>query len=369
MLEIITTPILWALGMGYESGGIASALAGLSTRILITIGIWGFFLLGLATFFSVILRFMRLFYRHFVRRQFNLRKRYGPNSWACISSSSAGIGNAFAKILALQGFNLILLDKDGDRLMVTLNVIKALNEKIQVKGIVADFDNTDPEFLQNIMNQVNKCVVSLLVNSYTYDYKEDFLNTSGVYRNSKVEPDFSPYTLLTLQIAEKMITRADKSGIINVSNVEAKYLNAAGIRKLTESLSHGISKRFNNKIDVLSLLLGSNVLNAHSSNFSDTNYEEILRHALRDLGHEEYSFGGWRNDFNELLMSISTFYLFDIFRRKNDPTTKDNQSSLKDSSSIKKRLTAVDGAFFLTKKANMNSKEGETRLPIESILK
>ena len=55
------------------------------------------------------------FYRHVLRPQRNLVKRYG-SEWAVVTGASDGIGEAYTYELAKKGFNIILVSRTMDKL-------------------------------------------------------------------------------------------------------------------------------------------------------------------------------------------------------------------------------------------------------------
>ena len=64
------------------------------------------------------------------------REKYGP--WALITGGSAGIGEAFAWILAERGLNLILVARNQERLEQKAADIQAQNPTIQIRTHQAD---------------------------------------------------------------------------------------------------------------------------------------------------------------------------------------------------------------------------------------
>ncbi len=64
------------------------------------------------------------------------RQKYGP--WALITGGSAGIGEAFAWILAERGINLILVARNHERLEQKAADIQAQNPAIQIRTQAAD---------------------------------------------------------------------------------------------------------------------------------------------------------------------------------------------------------------------------------------
>jgi len=315
------------------------SFAGFSCGTILTLSLWAMTALGFVAFLKVAISFLAFFNRHLIRRQFDLHKRYGENSWVCVTGSTSGIGEAFAKNLALQGFNLLLLGRDEQKLEITLSIMKTLNEKIKVKTIIADFEKTDLEFYRMIGKQINEYDVSLLINDAAYDYKEEFLKISDVDIQSMIDTNCKPYALLTRYVAEKMMARKTKSGIINVSSVEAKYLNAAdtvyaSTKAFTDFFSRGLNFELRDKIDVLSLRPGAvstKMTGLPASTFKVTKPDDTVKDALRDLGREVYTYGNWRHDISILIKTtLDTLLPLNLFQSKGYQSQKKQSQAQKE---------------------------------------
>jgi predicted amino acid dehydrogenase len=65
--------------------------------------------------------------------------RYGKDSWAVITGGSDGIGFACAKHLAKQGFNIVLLARNIEKLAKCADELKQINKEIKTRVIEIDF--------------------------------------------------------------------------------------------------------------------------------------------------------------------------------------------------------------------------------------
>ena len=55
-------------------------------------------------------------YKHTLRTKGNLIKRYGEGSWAVVTGASDGIGAEYCKLLAEDGFNIVLISRTMSKL-------------------------------------------------------------------------------------------------------------------------------------------------------------------------------------------------------------------------------------------------------------
>ena len=65
-----------------------------------------------------VVRFLQVFYRVCFGTKCTT-ERYGENSWAVVTGSTDGIGKECAKHLAGQGFNIVLVSRNLEKLNAT----------------------------------------------------------------------------------------------------------------------------------------------------------------------------------------------------------------------------------------------------------
>ena len=78
--------------------------------------------------------------KHLLTKPLDLVDRYdGKNTWALITGSSDGIGLGMAKRFAKQGFNIIQVSRNVQKMKKAEEEIKAANPKIKTMIVEADF--------------------------------------------------------------------------------------------------------------------------------------------------------------------------------------------------------------------------------------
>ena len=81
--------------------------------------------------------------------------RYGKGSWAVVTGASDGIGRALCEELALQGFNIVLIARNKEKLEKVAQELNVLNKDILTKIVIADFENSTKEgFFDEIYSQI-----------------------------------------------------------------------------------------------------------------------------------------------------------------------------------------------------------------------
>jgi len=99
-----------------------------------------------------------------------LLQRYGENSWAVVTGASDGLGKGFCEELAKEGFNIVLMARNKEKLEKIAKDLQQLNPNIQTQIIVIDFkEANNPEALKTPLNQLGKLDVSILINNVGVD--------------------------------------------------------------------------------------------------------------------------------------------------------------------------------------------------------
>ena len=84
-------------------------------------------------------RLVRWIHKHTMRKRHNLSERYGKGSWALVTGANAGIGFAFCTKLAKEGFGILLVSRNKERLVDAEKRLKTAVPGAKTHIIVADF--------------------------------------------------------------------------------------------------------------------------------------------------------------------------------------------------------------------------------------
>ncbi len=88
------------------------------------------------------------------------QNKYGP--WALITGASSGVGSAFAKQLAAEGLNVVLVARREDRLRALARELER-TASIETRVVAADLSRED--FLPRIAEVSEGLEINLLVNN------------------------------------------------------------------------------------------------------------------------------------------------------------------------------------------------------------
>lgn len=160
----------------------------------------------------------------------------GQPGTALITGASSGIGVVFARALARQGFNLILVARRRERLQAVADELEAA---YPVQAEVLSADLTDPIDLERVAARIAEVPdLDLLVNNAGF-------GTGGYFAEIDLQPELQMIRLHI--IASMRLIRAalpgmiqrGRGGIINVSSV-------AGLIPLQGNATYGASKSYLN---------------------------------------------------------------------------------------------------------------------------
>jgi uncharacterized protein len=136
---------------------------------------------------------------------------------ALITGGTAGIGNAFARRLAQEGSDLVLVARDAERLETVASEIRSASS-VAVEVLPADLSRRDD--VQRVAERLGQdaAPVDVLVNNAGFGMKESFLR--GDLADQELMLDvLCRAVLVTSHAAGRAMTARGRGTIINVSSV------------------------------------------------------------------------------------------------------------------------------------------------------
>jgi short-subunit dehydrogenase len=141
------------------------------------------------------------------------------NMTALITGASSGLGEEFAKQLASQGCDLVLVTRSEDKLNRLAESLRQ-RSKIQVTVIAADLSSGDA--VQSLIDKVNRrgLKIDLLVNNAGLGLFENFLDTPLVRQMNQIDVNVRALVQLTHAFTPGMVA-AGRGGVINIASSAA----------------------------------------------------------------------------------------------------------------------------------------------------
>ena len=142
---------------------------------------------------------------------------------ALITGASAGFGREFATQLARDGYDLVLVARDGDRLR---EVAKTLNDQFGANSEVLCADLTMDDDVTRVVERIDRSPIDLLVNNAGFGTKGSLARTSRAGQEAMLRVHVLAAHRLAQAAVQSMVPRRSGS-IINVASV-ASYLTSPG---------------------------------------------------------------------------------------------------------------------------------------------
>lgn len=163
-----------------------------------------------------------------------------PMATALVTGGTAGIGNAFATELARRGYDLVLVARDADRLVLTADSL-ASDFGVKVETLAADL--SDRGDLLRVRDRVESAEhpIDLLINNAGFGLHSDVL-----------DPDFSIHekaldvmclaVLVLAGAAGRAMKARGRGRIINVSSTSGEIMtgNYSAVKAWVTSYSQGL---------------------------------------------------------------------------------------------------------------------------------
>jgi 17beta-estradiol 17-dehydrogenase / very-long-chain 3-oxoacyl-CoA reductase len=235
----------------------------------------------------------------------NLRNKYGAGSWAVVTGATAGIGREFCLQLANQGFNIVLIARNKEKLNEVVSDINKYYPGILTRIVVKNFENSlDAGFFEGIYEEIKDLDISILVNNVGVADVGFFETTDTKTLRDMIIVNCVPITLLTRKLIPNFLTRKEKSAIINLSSLASNrpipYMGLYSATKIFDDyLSRALALEYQDKLDVISLR-PSFVKTAMSAAVSKEGFFHIQTHdfvksSLKKLGRTSRTIGHWKH--------------------------------------------------------------------------
>ncbi len=228
---------------------------------------------------------------------------YGP--WALITGASSGIGAEFARQVAAQGLNLVLVARREARLRSLARALEAAHP-IQVKIIPVDLTALD--FLPVIQQATDDLEIGLLVNNAGVMPTGRFLDHNLEDEVRQLDLNNRAPLILAHHFGRKMAERG-RGGILFLASMVAfqgtpSVAHYAATKAFDLVLAEGLHVELKPAgVDVLAVAPGFTATElADELDFSGLpikpmRVEPVVRAALRALGRRSLVIPGWQNRF------------------------------------------------------------------------
>lgn len=132
-------------------------------------------------------------------KHYNNLQKYGK--WALITGASSGIGEEFARVLAFNGFNLVLVARREERLNVLKNELES-KYKVNIRVVPADLSK--PDFMDSIITNTSDIEISVLINNAGYGSTGEFVTNDPEFEAGMVLVNCYAPVKLTHHFGNKM---------------------------------------------------------------------------------------------------------------------------------------------------------------------
>ncbi|BFM06843.1 SDR family NAD(P)-dependent oxidoreductase [Halioxenophilus aromaticivorans] len=187
----------------------------------------------------------------------DLFSRYGP--WALVTGASSGIGEAFAKTLAGQGFNLILVARRQQMLSLLASQLQS-QFAVDVEVVVADLGQAAG--IEVLLNACGNKDLGLVICNAGFSMKGEYTSHSAQDLTAMVDLNCHAPLAISHALIDQLAQR-NQAGLVFTSSVEALIgcpfsavysASKAFVRNLGEALWAEYKPR---GVDVLTLCPGA----------------------------------------------------------------------------------------------------------------
>ena len=161
-----------------------------------------------------------------------LKEHYGP--WALVTGASAGIGEAYVKRLATEGFNIVATARRQDRLA---KLCQEMEVRHGILTLPITEDLSDPEGPKRLIDAVSQLEIGLLINNAGYGSNGHF---------HELDPEKEARMVILNCYAPIVITRALLPAMVSRKRGGVVFLSSTGANQPVPcSATYCATKGFN----------------------------------------------------------------------------------------------------------------------------
>ena len=165
--------------------------------------------------------------------------KFGP--WAIITGASSGIGKEFARQLAREGFNLVLVAR---RLLLLNQLGAELSKEFKILYLAIEADLSNEMAIKKIAEVTEDLEVGLLISNAGTGHVRKFFSTEASDHKDNLHLNATSHLSLTHHFGKKMLQR-NKGGILLTGAMGATdgvpYMsNEAGSKGYIQSLGKSL---------------------------------------------------------------------------------------------------------------------------------
>ena len=169
----------------------------------------------------------------------DLAARYGKGSWVVVTGASDGIGKGFCEEFVKEGFNIVLIARNQEKLQKVAQELTLINPQVQTRVIVADFTKASEEgFFENISKQLQGLDISVLINNVGIGKASVFADIDEAKLREVLLVNTVPQVMMTRILVKQLQARASRSAIISLSS-------GMGVRPMPYNTIYSSTKAFN----------------------------------------------------------------------------------------------------------------------------
>ena len=164
-------------------------------------------------------------------------------TYAVITGASSGIGEAFAKLLALKGHNLILVARRGERLA---KLAHRLSDKFGVRARTIVADLSREEECYRVLDEIEKLPVEIFINNAGFGECGSWTETPLDKELAMTDLNVKAVQIFTKRMAQRF-AKADAGYLLNVASIAgilpggphmaAYYASKAYVTSLTRAVA------------------------------------------------------------------------------------------------------------------------------------